>query len=138
MTTPPDPAFKHHLPIRIYYEDTDAGGVVYNANYLKFAERGRTEYLRALGHNQTDILQTYNIFLAVRHVEVDYRTTAKLDDLLEMETEIVAIGNTSMNVHQILRRGATLVAAIKTTIVAISPAGRATRIPPQLRQILGR
>ena len=134
MTTKPSP---NHLPIRVYYEDTDAGGVVYNANYLKFAERGRTEYLRELGHNQRDILTEFNIFLVVRHAEIDYRAPARLDDLLDLATEITDLGNTSLTMKQTIRCGETILAEMKVIIVAMTPTGKAVRIPPHLRQILG-
>ena len=127
----------HHFPIRVYYEDTDAGGVVYNANYLKFAERGRTEYLREQGHNQRDILSEFNIFLVVRHAEIDYRAPAKLDDLLDLTTEIIDVGNTSLTMKQIVWREEMVLAEIKVVIVAMTPTGQAVRIPPHLRQILG-
>ena len=127
----------HHHPIRVYYEDTDAGGVVYNANYLKFAERGRTEWLRELGHNQRDILTEFNIFLVVRNAEIDYRAPARLDDVLDLSSEIVDIGNTSLTMKQIVRRDDVILAEIKVVIVAMTPAGKAVRIPPHLRQILG-
>ena len=69
-----------HYPVRIYYEDTDAGGVVYYANYLKFFERCRTEWLRSLGHEQVDLLATHDIAFVVKSVAVDYKRPARLDD----------------------------------------------------------
>lgn len=125
----------HRFPIRIYYEDTDAGGVVYNANFLKFAERARTEYLRELGHNQSDITAEYKIYWVVRHAEIDYRAPAKLDDLLDISTDIVNIGNTSMTIGHVIRRAETVLAEIKIVLVFVNLAGKAVRIPPHLRQI---
>ena len=83
QATPSEP---HRFPIRIYYEDTDAGGIVYHANYLKFAERGRTEWLRSGGWDHQRVAREWNIYLIVRHVAIDYKTSARLDDLLEIET----------------------------------------------------
>jgi acyl-CoA thioester hydrolase len=124
-------------PIRIYYEDTDDGGIVYHANYLKFAERGRTEWLRALGYDHKRILAEDNLILVVRHVEIDYRAPAKLDDLLEVRTETAEWGNTSITLKQSVHRNDKLLAELKVTIVAITPDGKAVRIPPHLRQIFG-
>ena len=76
-------------PARVYYEDTDAGGVVYYANYLKFLERARTEWLRALGFDQRDLMREAGILFAVRRVEIDYLLPARFDDELEVEAAIL-------------------------------------------------
>ena len=120
---------------RVYYEDTDAGGIVYHANYLKFAERGRTEFLRHVGWPRLRVEQELKIAFVVRHAEINYRAVAKLDDMLEVRTSITAIGNTSMTMQQDIWRGETVVAEIKVVIVAINFEGKAVRFPPQLRQI---
>lgn len=124
-------------PVRIYYEDTDAGGIVYHANYLKFAERGRTEYLRSLGYDHRRMLAEDNLILVVRHIEIDYRAPARLDDLLEVRTETASWGNTSIVLNQSIYRADKLLAELKVTIVAVAPEGKAVRIPPHLRQIFG-
>lgn len=126
------------FPIRIYYEDTDAGGIVYHANYLKFAERGRTEYLRSLGYDHRRMLAEDNLILVVRHIEIDYRAPARLDDLLEVRTETASWGNTSIVLKQTIHRADKLLAELKVTVVAITPEGKAVRIPPHLRQIFSR
>jgi acyl-CoA thioester hydrolase len=124
-------------PIRIYYEDTDAGGIVYHANYLKFAERGRTELLHALGYHHRQVLAEHNLILVVRHIEIDYRAPARLGDLLEVRTEATDCGNTSFTLKQGIYRDDKLLADLKVVIVAITPEGKALRLPPQLRQIFG-
>lgn len=91
---------KHSINIRIYYEDTDAGGIVYNANYLKFAERGRTEFLRFTGFESRRIQQEKGMIFVVRHVEIDYLAPAFLDDWLRMETSIAEMKNSSFVMHQ--------------------------------------
>ena len=78
-------AATHIFPIRVYYEDTDAGGRVYHANYLKFAERGRTEMLRLLNVNHTETAERYGLAFAVRDCAVDYRRAARLDDVLVVD-----------------------------------------------------
>jgi acyl-CoA thioester hydrolase len=126
-----------NFPIRIYYEDTDAGGIVYHANYLKFAERARTELLRHLGYDHKKVMDEYGLILVVRHIEIDYTAPARLDDLLEVRTESTSIGNTSIGLKQNIYRGDKLLADLKVTVVAISKDGKAMRLPPHLRQIFG-
>ena len=125
----------HTFPIRVYYEDTDAGGIVYHANYLKFAERARTELLRSLGYDHQKVLAEHNLILVVRHIEVDYRAPSRLDDLLEVRTQAASIGNTSIGLKQAVYKEDKLLADLKVTVVAISPDGKALRLPPHLRQI---
>lgn len=85
----------HTIPIRIYYEDTDAGGVVYHANYLKFGERGRTEFLRYVGYTNSDIQKDYGVIFVVRHIECDYQKPAFLDDALTLKTSITSVKRSS-------------------------------------------
>ena len=85
-----------HHPVRIYYEDTDAGGVVYYANYLKYFERCRTEWLRAIGHNQTDLLAAEDIVFVVKSVSADYKRPARLDDRLEAGLKLVHLGRAQL------------------------------------------
>jgi acyl-CoA thioester hydrolase len=133
MATP----LSHLHPVRVYYEDTDAGGIVYHANYLKFAERGRTELLRTLGFDHRQVLDEFKLILVVRHIAIDYSGPARLDDLLEVRTDAAGCGNTSITLKQAIYRADRLLAALDVIIVAISPEGKAQRIPPQLRQIFG-
>ncbi len=130
----PVPAI-HTLPVRVYYEDTDAGGVVYHASYLRFAERGRTEFLRAAGWDHQRAARELGLLLVVRRVEADYRAPARLDDLLEVCTESPAFGNTSLAMRQTILRDGKPLAELNTVIVAMTPQGKPLRVPPQLRQI---
>lgn len=84
------------ISVRVYYEDTDSGGVVYYANYLKFIERGRSEFLRDLGLEQDDLVETYNVIFAVRSINADYRLPAKFNDLLSVQTSIEKVGRASL------------------------------------------
>lgn len=94
------------LPVRVYYEDTDAGGVVYYANYLKYLERARTEWLRAAGWGQTALASDRGLLFAVRSIELDYRAPARLDDALEVEARIAALGRARIDFEQrVLRDG---------------------------------
>ena len=91
---------RFHHPVRIYYEDTDAGGVVYYANYLKFFERCRTEWLRALGPNQTDLLAAEDVVFVVKSVSADYKRPARLDDSLEAGLQLVHLGRAQLQFEQ--------------------------------------
>ena len=88
-------ALTHQFECRVYFEDTDAGGVVYNANYLKFYERARTEFLRALGYEQDDLL-AQNIVFVVRHINIDFVQAARFNDVLRIETRIENLKKTSV------------------------------------------
>ncbi len=85
---------------RVYYEDTDAGGVVYYANFLKFAERARTDMLRLSGMGHTDIQSTHNAFFVVRKAEIEYLAPGRLDDLLDVTCEIIKVGRSSLDMKQ--------------------------------------
>jgi acyl-CoA thioester hydrolase len=93
------------LNIRVYYEDTDAGGVVFYANYLKFFERGRTEWLRRLGVNQSELTLREQLMFVVKKVEIQYRKPAKLDDLLSIRSQITHVGRASVNFRQFAECG---------------------------------
>lgn len=92
------------FPIRVYYEDTDAAGVVYYANYLKFMERTRTEWLRQLGFEQTQLRQQYQIIFVVKHVNIDYRKPAKFNDILQVTAQIIKFGKASLTFLQKIKR----------------------------------
>ncbi len=90
-------------PVRVYYEDTDSGGVVYYANYLKFMERARTEWLRSLGFEQDQLLEKEGVLFAVRRVEVDYRRPARFNDALTVSASIKSRGKASLTFQQEIR-----------------------------------
>lgn len=100
--TPADP---FQFDIRVYYEDTDAGGVVYYANYLKFFERARTEWLRRLGVSQSELAVQEQRLFVVKKVEIQYRKPAVLDDLLTLYSTITRIGRASLTFRQHAQRG---------------------------------
>lgn len=91
-------------PVRIYYEDTDAGGVVYYANYLKYFERCRTEWLRALGHHQVDLLAQHDIAFVVKSVNADYKRPGRLDDALEAGLRLAHLGRAQLQFEQWVER----------------------------------
>lgn len=95
---------KFSWPVRVYYEDTDSGGVVYYANYLKFFERARTELLRERGLQQDQLIEQYNIIFAVRNINVDYNKPAVFNDLLNVTTEVIEYKKASLVFKQIISR----------------------------------
>ena len=124
------------FPIRVYYEDTDAGGVVYYANYLKFAERARTELLRVLGFSQSELYAQTGVLFVVGECHVRYLSPARLDDELLVQTQLHEMRKVRMTMRQSVLRGDVLLADLMVTIVAVGPDGRATKIPDALSAAL--
>jgi acyl-CoA thioester hydrolase len=122
--------------LRVYYEDTDAGGVAYHAGYLKFAERARTEWLRGLGYGQRQLAAEQNILFAVRHLAIDYRAAARLDDLLDIETIVTACGGATLTMRQVIRRAGDILAVLDVKLAIITPGGKPVRFPPWLRRAM--
>lgn len=125
------------FPIRVYYEDTDAGGIVYYANYLKFAERARTEYLRHLGINQDDMLKQQKIGFVVRDCHISYKSPAKLDDALNITCKITELKGASLKMEQKLYRNDVVLSEIEITLVFLSlETMRPTKIPSSITDLL--
>ena len=123
----------HRFDLRVYYEDTDLAGIVYYANYLKFIERGRSEWVRALGIDQVALKATQGLVFAVRRVEADYLRPAKFDDALTVVTECLAITGARIELRQqVLRDGAALFVAL-VTLVCLGGSGQPARIPADIR-----
>jgi acyl-CoA thioester hydrolase len=126
---------RSELSVRVYYEDTDFSGLVYHASYLRFLERGRTEWLRSHGLTHKDLAANSGIVFAVRSMRIEFLGPARIDDLLRVETLAAAVRGASMEFQQrILLGGKALVAA--TVLVAAIRDGRPARLPPSLRQAL--
>ena len=119
--------------LRVYYEDTDLAGIVYYANYLKFIERARSEWLRDLGIDQTRLRESTGIVFAVARVEADYRRPARFDDVLAVRTALVALTAARIVLAQTVWRDATLLFEARVTLVCLTPRGTATRLPAALR-----
>ena len=118
-----------YFPVRVYYEDTDAGGIVYYANYLKFAERARSEFLRALGINQQKILAEQQAGFVVRSCHVEYLKSAVLDDALVISCEVAEMGSASVVIKQQICRGDEVLAEIEVKLIFLSlSTHRPTRI----------
>ncbi|PCJ96040.1 MAG: tol-pal system-associated acyl-CoA thioesterase [Zetaproteobacteria bacterium] len=126
---------KHIIDVRIYYEDTDAGGIVYYANYLKFAERGRTELLRQIGFENTKIRDDYGAIFVVRHIEIDYLKPAVLDDALQLETSIIEFKNSSFIMRQNVVRDGEIITDMRVTMVCIdAKLYRPVRLPENVKE----
>jgi len=124
------------LPIRVYYEDTDAGGVVFYANYLKFAERGRTELLRSAGFENKSLMDNEGILFVVHRVEADYLGPARLDDVLTVKTVVDTIGNSSFTMKQSVLRGDKILCDMSIRLVCVTLEGRPVRVPDHLKKAL--
>jgi acyl-CoA thioester hydrolase len=131
-------AIAHSLPLCVYYEDTDAGGMVYHANYLKFAERGRSEMLRSLGFPHQRLREEAGIGFAVRRCSVDYHAPARLEDALTVDTRLAGVGAATLSVHQQIRRDDEVLVDLDVLIACIGRDGRPRRLPSALRAVLGR
>ncbi|MEM7423813.1 MAG: tol-pal system-associated acyl-CoA thioesterase [Pseudomonadota bacterium] len=125
----------HRLPIRVYYEDTDFGGVVYYANYLKFLERGRTEALREHGVDQVQ-LKTAGCVFVVRRALIDYLKPARFDDELLVQTQTMLVKGASAILQQDITRGSDRLVSAEITVALMSLDGRPQRFPPEVRAIL--
>jgi acyl-CoA thioester hydrolase len=128
----------HRQAVRVYFEDTDAAGIVYYANYLKFAERARTDMLRDLGISHAEMMKRDGLVLVVRRCEIDYLKPAKLDDLLTIETEAAKLGGASVELLQRVLRGEEVLAELKVLVVCIGKNGRPARIPDYVRGAIPR
>ncbi len=126
----------HVYPLRVYYEDTDAGGVVYYANYLKFAERARTEMLRKLGIDHGELMQNEGIAFAVRHCAMDFLAPARLDDVLEVRTRILQASAATVEAEQVVRRAGSELVRLTARLACVNRAGRPVRLPRRVAAAL--
>lgn len=139
MSTPTSGAIVdgwHVLPLRVYYEDTDAAGIVYYANWLRFLERGRTELLRSLGHEHTALRDERGVNWAVRRVTLDYLKPARLDDTIEVRTCCGEMRGASLDMRQEARRGNDVLVTAELVVACMNASGRPTRLPTGLKSAL--
>jgi len=130
----------HRMPVRVYWEDTDAGGIVYHSVYLNYAERARTEFVRDLGVSQNDLADNgKGMAFAVSRLEADFKKSAKLDDLLEVESRLIEVKGASARFDQRIKRvedGDELVRLVVRLGFVALDGGRPTRIPQDLKRLL--
>lgn len=125
----------HKLDIRVYYEDTDMAGIVYYANYLRYIERARSDWVRGLGIDQRAMKEDGQVFV-VRRVEADYLASAHLDDELVVETEVVQVTGARLIMDQVVKRGGEALFHAIVTVVVVTEGGQVTRMPANIRQLL--
>jgi acyl-CoA thioester hydrolase len=126
----------HRLMARVYYEDTDFSGFVQHVAYLRFFERGRTEFLRAHGIVQSALFASGSLVFVVRSMRVEYLKPARMDDELCVETALDKLGGASIEMAQKILRGTELLAAAQVRVAAVA-GGRAQRLPPEIQTLLG-
>jgi len=126
----------HTFPIRIYYEDTDAAGIVYYANYLKFAERARTEALRMAGLDQSELMHEHNIGFVVRTCACEFLKPAMLDDLLTIETSLHDISKVSMQLRQTIRCGDETLVTMEVKLAVVGVGMKLAKLPEFVRKAM--
>lgn len=127
------------LPVRVYYQDTDSGGVVYHGNYLNFFERARTEWLRALGFDVNGLARTHDLLFIVRELSVNYLQPAIVDDLLSVTAGIAHLGRAQFTLEQCVRRHDSLLARGWVNLACVSAGGlKPVRLPADVHAVLDR
>lgn len=133
-----NPEAIHRYSMRVYYEDTDAGGVVYHANYLRYAERARTEALRDGGIPHVNLVERFGLMFMVHRAEIDYVRPATLDDILVVETETMEVGGATIRLLQTVRGPSGICATLRIKLACVRiGSNRPTRIPAEWRQGIG-
>ena len=123
----------HRFPIRVYYEDTDMAGIVYYANYLRYIERARSDWVREMGIDQNAMREEDGVVFAVRRVEADYHLPAKFDDELEVRTTVASISGARLIMDQVVHRGEERLFSAQVTIACLTEAGQPVRLPANIR-----
>jgi acyl-CoA thioester hydrolase len=129
----------HVLPVRIYFEDTDFSGVVYHGSYIRFMERGRSDFVRLIGVGHGELHKGEHgepLAFAVRRIHVDFLKPARIDDLVEVETRVLDMGGARIVLRQTVKRGGETLVEAEVTVVIVNHQGRARRIPDSLRDVL--
>ncbi len=129
-------AKKFNFKIKVYYEDTDAGGVVYYANYLKFLERARSEALYTLGYTNSGLLESHNLLLIVKSCNIEYKKPAKFEEILDIVSEVTSFTKTSFIMKQIILRDNEMISIADIHLVAVDKKGKPSKIPDELKKKL--
>jgi acyl-CoA thioester hydrolase len=125
----------HHYALRVYYEDTDMGGIVYHANYLKFIERARSEWVRSLGNDQ-NAMKEAGIVWVVRRIEAEYLASARFEDELSIETTIESLSRVRLVMNQVVLREGKPIFTATVSAVCMNAAGKPVRLPAEIRALL--
>lgn len=126
----------HIFPVRVYYEDTDSGGVVYYANYLKYVERARTEMLREQDIESSRLMVEHDVAFAVRRTEADFLKSARLDDALEVHSRLLNVGGATLTAEQIVKRDGEDLVIFQMKLACVGTSGGPQRIPKTISAIL--
>jgi len=129
-------AKKFNFKIKVYYEDTDAGGVVYYANYLKFLERARSEALYTLGYTNSGLLESHNLLLIVKSCNIEYKKPAKFEEILDIVSEVTSFTKTSFIMKQNILRDNEMISIADIHLVAVDKKGKPSKIPDALKKKL--
>ena len=121
---------------RIYYEDTDAAGVVYYANYLKFLERARSEAIYSLGLSNKKLLDKEGVIIIVKSCNIEYKKPAKFEDEIEIISKIHEVKNSSFKMHQLIKRNSDVISVADVTLVTINDKGKPVRVPNLLKKLI--
>ena len=121
---------------RIYYEDTDVGGVVYYANYLKFLERARSEAIYSLGLSNKELLDKEGIIIIVKSCNIEYKKPAKFEDEIQIISKINEVRNSSFKMHQIIKKNITIISEADVLLVTVNKEGKPVRIPNLLKKLI--
>lgn len=123
----------HKFKLSVYYEDTDLAGIVYYANYLKFIERARSEWVQALGIDQMRLKAEFGVVFAVRRIEADYLQAAKFGDRLQVRTRVLELTGARVRLEQKVERDTETLFTANVTLIALTEGGKATRLPAEFR-----
>ena len=125
---------QHEFPVRVYYEDTDMAGIVYHANYLKFIERARSEWVKGMGIDQNALREHESVVFVIRRIEADFRASARFDDELVVQTRVQSVSGVRLVLHQEVQRAGEALFTAEVTLVSMTLDGQPTRLPQELRR----
>lgn len=124
---------KHKIDYRVYYEDTDAGGVMYHGSYIRYCERGRTEFMRHIGFSCSDVAENRGLIFVIRHIDAHYHKPARLEDLLTVESGIKELKNSSFVMEQSIFCQDSMLFSAQVTVVCVDKDVRPVRLPEDIR-----
>ena len=127
---------KFSFTVKVYYEDIDVGGVVYYANYLKYLERARSEAIYSVGYTNSSILKKFGILLIVKSCNIDYKTPAKFEHILEIVSEVKSFTKTSFLMEQLILRNNEIISDAEIHLVSVDKTGKPSKIPEDLKKKL--
>ena len=122
--------------VKVYYEDTDSGGVVYYANYLKFLERARTEIITSIGLNNKKLLNEYGVLIIVKSCNIEYKKPAELEDILKISSKVISSTRTSFFMRQVIFKQSDIISEAEVRLVCVSPKGKPVQIPGAINDLI--